>query len=82
VRTRAFFLWLLLAVVAGALAWVFLSRAFLAWAWQQAEPVLPEGVTVESVTGRLAGPIKVHGLHVDTATARIRVAELEADWRP
>jgi len=82
VTRRALLIWALLAAMAAGLSYALLSEAFLAWAWQRAAPALPPGISVASVEGRLAGPITLRGVRVNTAGHRARVDELRVDWRP
>jgi translocation and assembly module TamB len=83
VKKRVLAVWLLLVALVGGVAYVMLSEAFLAWAWQRLEPSLPEGIAVESVEGRLAGPVTLRGLDMETAEgARLQADRLRVDWRP
>jgi translocation and assembly module TamB len=47
-----------------------------------AAPVLPEGVAVGGVRGRLVGPLELHGVVVETDGSVIEVERLTLRWRP
>jgi len=44
--------------------------------------LLPASIQVASVDGRLAGPLVVHGVRLETATLSVGVERAELRWRP
>jgi translocation and assembly module TamB len=76
---------LLLAVIAVAvvlLLWAARSESGLQFVWQRVVPRLPAGISVAAVEGRLAGPLVLEGIAVDTDTLAVRVERVELHWRP
>lgn len=73
---------LLVLVLAAGLLFLVSSETALRWAWQTAEPMLPEGIEVASVEGRLIGPLEVRGVRVDMEGMRLRLDSAYVDWRP
>lgn len=74
-------LWSLL-LPAAAIAWLVLTESGLHWAWRLARPMLPATVSVDSVSGRLVGPVTVRGLRVDRDDGGLVLARATLDWRP
>jgi len=70
------------AVVAGLIAWLVATPSGLQFALSQARPWLPDGTRIESVEGRLIGPLAVEGLEVRTAAATLRIERVDFDWSP
>ncbi len=52
------------------------------FAWQKTQAFLPEMVAIESVSGRLAGPLNIKGLKVNTETLILELDSLELEWLP
>jgi translocation and assembly module TamB len=72
--------WLLLVgAVAGFAAWTFATERGTRWALGR---FLPDGITVERVEGRLAGPLALHGLDSRSEGADVRVERLDLRWQP
>ena len=74
-------LWSLLPL-AAAVAWLALTESGLHWAWRLARPLLSATVSVDSVSGRLVGPLTVRGLRVDHDDGGLTLARATRDWRP
>jgi translocation and assembly module TamB len=73
-------LWVLvIGAVVGAVAFVLATESGARWAlgW-----FLPEGISVERVEGRLAGPLVLHGLDSRSDGVDIRIERLRLEWRP
>ncbi len=68
-------------VTGGLLLWAARSESGLRFVWQRVAPRLPAGVSVAAVEGRLAGPLVLAGIAVDTATLEVRVERIELEWR-
>jgi autotransporter translocation and assembly factor TamB len=76
---------LLLAVVVaagGLLLWAARSESGLRFVWQRVAPLLPEGIAVAAVEGRLAGPLVLAGITVQTSALEVRVERVELRWQP
>ena len=76
---------LLLAVVVaagGLLLWAARSESGLRFVWQRVAPLLPEGISVAAVEGRLAGPLVLAGITVQTDALEVRVERVELRWQP
>jgi translocation and assembly module TamB len=75
---------LLVAVLAlaGALAWLLATPSGLQFALSQARPWLPEYVRIESVEGRLIGPLRIDGAAIRLDAATVEVERMELDWNP
>lgn len=78
-----------LAIAAGiagvllvALAWgVASTDAGLQLAWRLAQRRLPDGVRIDSVHGRLRGPVELDGIRYADERSDVRVARARLDWR-
>jgi translocation and assembly module TamB len=76
---------LVLAVVVGAgglLLWAARSESGLRFVWQRVAPRLPQGISVAAVEGRLAGPLVLAGVTVQTDALEVRVDRVELRWQP
>ncbi len=69
----------LLALVAG---WVVTTESGLRFAARTAERLTGGQVVLEAASGRLAGPLRIGTLRVDTADLRLRLQDLSLDWNP
>ena len=52
------------------------------FAWQCTEPFLADTVRIDAVIGRLAGPLTMKGVMVETETFRLELGKIDLDWRP
>ena len=57
-------------------------RAALQFVWQRVAPRLPPGVSIATVEGRLAGPLVLGGIAVQSETLELRVERVELRWNP
>ena len=74
---------LLLAVgLIGTLAFVLTTESGLKLVWRQVEPLLPAGLEIESVDGRLLGPINIKGLVFSNDSLRLSLTQAQAEWSP
>lgn len=72
----------LLVVAAGALAWLLGTESGLRWAYERLQARLPGSLSVESLAGRLAGPIEVRGLFYRDDETSARLEHASIDWSP
>lgn len=74
------------AVITGVLALavllIFTTEAGLSMSWSVVRDRLPDGIKIESVEGRLIGPLTVRGVDIDLPTLRLEAERLVFDWRP
>lgn len=67
---------------AGIVIWACLSPSGLRFLAARVLPRLPAGVSIDTVSGRLAGPLELAGIAVRTDTMELRVARAELRWNP
>ena len=77
ISTALLFTGLVLAVVG-----LLYTQPGLQFAWDRAQPWVPEELSVDRVAGRLVGPIRLEGVHWEEADAHVRLEELDLEWRP
>lgn len=74
---------LALVLLLAAAVWFLIgTETGTGWGWSLARGYLPDSVSIETVEGRLLGPLTVTGVTVDTAAARVRIDRLHLAWRP
>ena len=73
---------LLLVVLLSFLTWLVGSESGLQWVYRQAQPQLPGTLSVDSISGRLAGPVKLEGLSYEDRDQVIKVQKVEVNWDP
>lgn len=79
---RSLLFWLPTAGLAVALILLIATPWGVDWLWSLAKPRLPDTVQVDSVSGRLIGPLELRGVAVTTDTATVRLERASLDWRP
>lgn len=72
----------LLLLVSGLLWFVMATETGTGLLWRQARALLPAGVQVAGVAGRLAGPLTVTGIELRNDSVHLRLARAELDWAP
>lgn len=72
----------LAGLFALALLFVMTTETGLSSVWSVARDRLPEGIEVESVSGRLIGPLEVRGVDIDLPALSLCADRLVLDWRP
>lgn len=72
----------LLITLLVAVSLIIFTQSGTQFAWQQAQPFLPDTVKVELLTGRLAGPLNISGLKVRTEAFDLELDKLEFGWQP
>ena len=80
-RARLILLLLTLLVVI-LLAWLVSSESGLRWAYQQAQPFLPEQLHAQHISGKLIGPITLDGIEYQQDGMQIKTGEIIFDWQP
>lgn len=76
----AVFLLLLLAVI--AIFFVSSTEKGLTILWQQASKFLPNAITIETVEGRLIGPIIINGFNYQNESIKIAFDRARLSWDP
>ena len=71
-----------LLVAAGVLLWAAVSESGLRFVWQRVAARLPPGISIATVEGRLAGPLVLGGITVQSETFELRVERVELRWNP
>jgi translocation and assembly module TamB len=71
-----------LVVAGGVLFWAARSESGLRFVWERVAPRLPQGLSVATVEGRLAGPLALGGIAVRTQTLELHIERVELRWKP
>ena len=50
--------------------------------WTQVNKLLPEEISVDSVDGKLIGPMSITGLSYQTETIQVKIDQIEITWSP
>jgi translocation and assembly module TamB len=66
----------------GLLAFIISTESGLRLVWTQAGSFLPGGLEIESLEGRLIGPVSVRGLVFTNASLQLSVREAQLEWSP
>lgn len=72
----------LLALLGIALAWLLGTESGLHWAYERARARLPGELSVESLAGRIAGPLEVRGLRYRDGETTALLDTGSLDWSP
>ena len=64
------------------LLWAAVSESGLRFVWQRVAARLPPGISIATVEGRLAGPLVLGGITVQSETFELRVERIELRWNP
>ncbi|WP_423822351.1 translocation/assembly module TamB domain-containing protein [Salinisphaera sp. SPP-AMP-43] len=70
---------ILLIVLLGLISWVAGTRTGTEFAWQQARGFLPAGIHVDSLQGRLIGPLRITGVDYNTDAMKAHVGSIDFD---
>ena len=73
---------LLLVVLLSFLTWLVGSESGLQWVYRQAQPQLPGTLSVDSISGRLAGMVRLDGVSYQDVDQLIKVRNVEVNWDP
>ena len=81
---RILFRILIIAVFCLAMTLVYVSttQRGLKLLWQSLQPLLPAGLTIENVEGRLSGPLAVTGLKFHNDDFKLALDSAELEWTP
>ena len=81
---RILFRILIIAVFCLAMTLVYVSttQRGLKLLWQSLQPLLPAGLTIENVGGRLSGPLAVTGLKFHNDDFKLALDYAELEWTP
>ncbi|MEA2080552.1 MAG: hypothetical protein U9P00_11965, partial [Pseudomonadota bacterium] len=79
---RILFRILIIAVFCLAVTLIYVSttQRGLKLVWQNLEPLLPAGLSIESVEGRLTGPLAVRGLKFRSDDIKLALDYAELEW--
>ena len=69
-------------VAASLLLWATLSASGLQFVWDRVAQRLPPGLTIETIEGRLAGPLVLGGITLRTQALELRIERAELHWNP
>lgn len=73
----------ILVLFLAVLGWLLLSQSGLVWSYQYAEPRIPGGLKIESLEGRLLGPIKVKQVkYQPDEFTTLSAQKVILDWNP
>ena len=64
------------------LSWLLLTESGLQWSYHKAEPYLPVELNIDSLEGRLLGPITINGLDYLQAETHLKSPRITLDWQP
>jgi translocation and assembly module TamB len=73
---------LLVALLAAVVAWLLATTSGLQFILARAQPLLPVSLDIESVEGRLVGPLSLAGVDIEAPGFAGRIERIELDWRP
>ena len=73
---------LLLLLPAVLLSWLTLTENGLRWAWHQAEAFIPGEITLNTLSGKLIGPITLDGIEYRQDGTLIKAERILIDWQP
>ncbi len=65
-----------------SLVFIIATESGTRFVWNQAQSFLPEGLSIESLEGRLAGPLQLHNLVFNTEYYRLELDNAEFEWTP
>ncbi len=81
-RVLKWFLLTLLVVVVvllGLVCWIVGTRTGTEFAWHQAQRFMPASVHIDSLHGRLIGPLHISGVDYDTDAMKVHVGSIDFD---
>ena len=73
---------LLLAIVLCFAIWLGGSESGLQWVYRQVQPQLPGTLSLDSISGRLAGLVRLEGVAYEDQDQIIKVQKVEVNWNP
>ncbi len=72
----------LIVTLVSVLVWVIGTETGTQFAWQRAQPFLPDTVAIQAVEGRLAGPFAIRGLKIADAAFHLELDKMDLEWMP
>lgn len=72
----------LVGLLAIALAWLLGTESGLHWVYERARTRVPGELSVESLAGRIAGPLDVRGLRYRDGETSVLLDTASLDWSP
>jgi translocation and assembly module TamB len=73
---------LFVALLAAVVAWLLATTSGLQFILARAQPLLPVSLEIETVEGRLVGPLSLAGIALDAPGVSGHIERIEFDWRP
>ena len=73
---------LLIALVLSVLSWLFTSESGLLWAYREAQSRLPGALSVDDISGRLSGLVKLEGVRYEDRDQTFKARQVTVDWDP
>lgn len=73
---------LLIALVLSVLTWLFASESGLLWAYHQAHSRLPGTLTVDDISGRLSGSVRLDGIRYEDRDQAFKARQVTVNWDP
>jgi len=73
---------LLVAILLGFLTWVFATESGLHWAYGEARSRLPGTLSVNAISGRLSGLVKLEGLRYEDQVQTTKIGQIAMNWDP
>jgi translocation and assembly module TamB len=73
---------LLTALMLSVLTWLFTSESGLLWAYREAQSRLPGVLSVEDISGRLAGLVRLEGVRYEDRGQAFKAGQVTVNWDP
>ena len=70
---------IVLIVLVGLICWVGGTRSGTEFAWHQAERFMPAGIHIDSLHGRLIGPLHISGIDYNTDAMKVHIGSVDFD---
>ena len=79
---RLYILLLILLLPLVLLVWLMATESGLRWVYQQAEPYLPAGLSLNAPQGKLIGPVTLENVEFEQDGMTIKAGQIIVDWHP
>jgi translocation and assembly module TamB len=66
----------------SVLTWLFTSESGLLWAYREAQSRLPGVLSVEDISGRLAGLVRLEGVRYEDRGQAFKAGQVTVNWDP
>ncbi|HET7313305.1 MAG TPA: hypothetical protein VFJ08_03020, partial [Salinisphaera sp.] len=70
---------ILIVVLVGLVCWVAGTRTGTEFAWHQVQRFMPAGMHIDSLNGRLIGPLHISGVDYDTDSMQVHIGSIDFD---